>query len=167
MNPNTLNAFGDSHLCHPDVRSIRYLSEAVFIAPKDRSALMARLGINNKPTDPLALIPQFGFPRMAAQLSRFTIHPSPEPDHSIEWLLRSEMDLNRYIIAPLDKGRIRWNLRALGITSETLFGSLEALAQKHKAGDSGAGLSFDRAAALRCMKLPIGILDGQTSWPAR
>jgi hypothetical protein len=117
MDPAALNNCSNWHLAQQDDPPVRYMAGEVFVAPKRIPDFMKRVGIESTPLLPLAFVPRFGFQRMAAQLSRFTIHPSAEPDRSIEWLLRGEEQLIRYLISPKDKSRLRWDLRALGVVS--------------------------------------------------
>ncbi len=130
MNPSDLNAHSDNcRICMPDDRRIRYLAAEVFIDRKDLPELAKRLALANVPERPLAFIPPFEFPRMAAQMSRFTIHPSIDGNALIEFLVRDEKHLVRYLVPRDCKRQLRRNLASLGITRETLFHSLESLAE--------------------------------------
>lgn len=87
MNHQELNwRSADWKNCFPDSPPVRYLAAAAFLKSDDLAELRSVLGstiING----PLALIPPLQFPRMAAQMSRFTIHPSKEREAQIEFLL--------------------------------------------------------------------------------
>ena len=84
------------------------------------------------PTTPRALIPPFKFPRMAAQISRFTIHPSLDRTAMIEFLLRSETCLVRYTVPAASKASLRKDLASLGVSHDTLHHSLKSLARTIK-----------------------------------
>jgi hypothetical protein len=90
MDPAALNNCSNWHLAQQDDPPVRYMAGEVFVAPKRIPDFMKRVGIESTPLLPLAFVPRFGFQRMAAQLSRFTIHPSAEPDRSIEWLCEAK-----------------------------------------------------------------------------
>jgi hypothetical protein len=66
---------------------------------------------------------------MSAQSSRFTIHPHPNEGNLIESLLRSPEEIIRYEVPADCKPSLSRDLAALGVTAETLFQSLEALAK--------------------------------------
>jgi hypothetical protein len=143
MNYQELNwRSANSYICFPDSESVRYLAAAAFVAPDkltdEQNNLFAALGIaiqeRNKPTinGPIALIPPMQFPRMAAQKSTFTIHPSREPEVQIEFLLRGPTSLARYIIPSAYKASLARDLRGLGFTEENLFRSLDSLARTIK-----------------------------------
>jgi hypothetical protein len=63
---------------------------------------------------------------MAAQMSRFTIHPSKEPEAQIEFLLRGN-SLVRYTVPAKRKPELSKSLARLGFSHETLFHSLDSL----------------------------------------
>jgi hypothetical protein len=132
MNPNRLNWHGKRHLCSPDDPPIKYLAGQVFLEAKEHPGLCATLGLEEAPRTPLALIPPFQFPRMAAQLSRFTIHPSADEKAMIEFLLRSETCLVRYSVPAAKKVGLRKDPAALGVSHDTLYHSLESLAETIK-----------------------------------
>ncbi len=129
MNPSQLNRHGGYKLCGPDDPPIRYLAAEVFLEPKRLPSLAESLGLKKKPTTALALIPPFEFPRMAAQVSRFTIHASDDATAMIEFLVRGEEHLVRYIVPAAIKAELRKVLASLGVSHETLFHSLESLAR--------------------------------------
>ena len=132
MNPTRLNWCSDCYICMPDDPPIRYLAEEVFLEQKRLPKLAESLELKNLPTRALALIPPFELPRMAAQMSRFTMHPSPDGTSMIEFLLRSEKCLVRYTVPAASKATLRKDLASLGVSHETLFHSLESLAKTIK-----------------------------------
>ena len=78
MNHQELNwRSADWKDCFPDSPPVRYLAAAAFLKSDDLAEFKAALG-STTINGPLALIPPLQFPRMAAQMSRFTIHPSKE-----------------------------------------------------------------------------------------
>jgi hypothetical protein len=133
MNPSRLNYHSDNRMiCMPDDPRVSYLAAQVFLDAKPLSALAESLGFESPPNAALALIPPFEFPRMAAQKSRFTIHPPPGDDNCetmIEFLLRDERNLVRYEVPQALKPALKKDLSRLGISREILFHSLESLAE--------------------------------------
>jgi len=113
----------------PDDPRVRYLAAEVFVEPVRLPKLAVDLDLQSPPDAALALIPPFEFPRMAAQMSRFTIHPSRDGNAMIEFLLRSEDCLVRYTVPAGNKATLRKNLASLGVSEETLFHSLDSLAK--------------------------------------
>jgi hypothetical protein len=77
--------------------------------------------------NPIAFMPPMEFPRMSAQSSRFTIHPHPAVDNTIERLLSGSHEIVRYEVPGDSKLSLARDLAALGFTEETLFRSLDAL----------------------------------------
>jgi hypothetical protein len=67
------------------------------------------------------------FARMVAQLSKFTIHPTPQQGNSIPELLPDAINLVRYIIPANSKEKLLRDLAALGVTQGTLFPDLDSL----------------------------------------
>jgi hypothetical protein len=94
---------------------------------RDPKKLVEELGLVKIPNHPLAVEPPVNFPRMAAQLSTFTIHPTPKPGNSIPELLPEEKHLVRYIIPTGSKESLRRDLTALGIKRGILFPDLDSL----------------------------------------
>ena len=121
----------DYRACFPDTPPVRYLAAAAFLTPADLRIFGADLGWEKPPNGPIALIPSLQFPRIAAQMSRFTIHASREPEAQIEFLLRGP-SLVRYIIPAAAKVDLAESLARLGFSHETLFHSLDSLAQTIK-----------------------------------
>ena len=119
------------NVCFPDSPPVRYLAAAAFLVPRDLREFEAALG-STTICGPLALIPPLQFPRMAAQMSTFTIHPSREPVARIEFLLRGPESLARYIIPSACKASLAWNLRRFGFTHENLYRSLDSFARTIK-----------------------------------
>ena len=80
---------------------------------------------------------------MSAQSSRFTIHPHPKEGNAIERLLRGPQEIIRYEVPADRKHSLSRDLTELGVTAETLFQSLEALAKTIEAevydADRGEG----------------------------
>jgi len=106
MNHQELNwRSADWKACFPDSAPIRYLAAAAFLKPDDLTELKAALG-STTINGPLAVVPPLQFPRMAAQMSRFTIHPSREHEARIEFLLRGSASLVRYNIPSACKGSL-------------------------------------------------------------
>jgi hypothetical protein len=89
--------------------------------------LAEELGLKEVPNYPLAVTPPMNFARMVAQLSTFTIHPTPKRGNSIPELLPDEQHLVRYIILGSSKEKLRKDLAALGIKRSTLFPDLDSL----------------------------------------
>ena len=112
--------------CFPDTPPIRYLAATPFLTSKELAKFSIALGNPTVPCGPLALIPSFQFPRMAAQMSRFTIHPSTEPEAQIGFLLR-ESSLVRYTVPASSKRNLAKHLNRLGFSHDTLFRSLDSL----------------------------------------
>jgi FRG domain len=117
--------------CFPDSPPIRYLAAAAFVKSDELTELKKTLG-STVIHGPLALIPPLQFPRMAAQISRFTIHPSREPEAQIEFLLRGPSSLVRYIIPSACKPTLARDLRRIGFSHENLYRSLDSLARSIK-----------------------------------
>jgi len=111
--------------CFPDTPPIRYLAAEAFLAPEERAKFKIEVQC---PTihGALALIPPFQFPRMAAQMSRFTIHPLGGQEAQIEFLLRGP-SLVRYVVPAKAKRDLAGHLARLGFSHETLYRSLDAL----------------------------------------
>ncbi len=128
MRPSVLNWHGDWNICSPDDPPIRYLAAKSFLEEKELPGLMATVGLEKIPSTPLAFIPPFDFPRMRAQLSRFTIHPSRDATSLIEFLLRKEENLVRYMVPAQLKTKLRVDLNSLGISHEMLYHNLDSLA---------------------------------------
>ena len=128
MNHTELNwRSADWKACFPDTPPIRYLAAAAFLSQED----LAKFAIEvhcPKINGPLALIPPFQFPRMAAQMSRFTIHLSTNSQEQIEFLLQGP-SLFRYIVPANVKRDLAGHLARLGFSHETLYRSLDALGQ--------------------------------------
>jgi hypothetical protein len=129
MNPHQLNWHGNYKLCGPYDPPIRYLAAEVFLEPERLPDLAESLGLKKAPTTALGLIPPLEFPRMAAQMSRFTIHASRDATAMIEFLVRGEENLVRYTVPAASKTTLRKVLASLGVSHETLFHSLESLAR--------------------------------------
>ena len=132
MNPSRLNRCSEHYICMPDDPPIKYLAGEVFLERKQLPRLAENLGLRETPTMALALIPPFEFPRVAAQMSRFTIHPSRDGTAMIEFLLRAETCLVRYNVPAESKARLRKDLASLGVSHDTLYHSLESLARTIK-----------------------------------
>ena len=117
-------------ICFPDSGWVRLLAVSAFLEPDQLSDFRVML---NSPTinGPLALIPPMQFPRMAAQMSRFTIHVSKEPEAQIEFLNRGS-ELVRYIIPAACKASLARDLSILGFTHENLYRDLDSLGRSIK-----------------------------------
>lgn len=110
----------DYKACFPDSPPIRYLAAAAFLRLEDLTEFKSAFGTTTI-NGPLALIPPLQFPLMAAQMSRFTIHPSREPEAQIEFLLRSASSLIRYVIPSASKNTLARDLRGIGVSHENLY----------------------------------------------
>jgi hypothetical protein len=129
MNHTELNCrSADWKACFHDSPPIRYLAAAAFLKSDDLARFEAELG-ETKISGPLALIPPLRFPRMAAQMSKFTIHPSREPEAQIEFLLRGPSSLVRYIIPADAKANLAKQLSRIGFSHENLYRGLDSLAR--------------------------------------
>jgi hypothetical protein len=107
---------------------VTYLAAQVFIGPQELHVLRRNPMVEDSvTTNPIAFLPPTGFPRMSAQSSRFTIHPPPDSNSTLEALLRAHSEIVRYIIPADCKISLSRDLTALGITAETLVCSLDAL----------------------------------------
>jgi hypothetical protein len=113
--------------CFPDSPPIRYLAAAAFLAPESLARFRVELG-ETEIYGPLALIPPLQFPRMASQMSRFTIHLSREREAQIEYLLRGP-SLVRYIVPANAKPTLAKQLSRIGFSHETLYRNLDSLAR--------------------------------------
>ncbi len=108
----------------PNYPGLRYFA----MEPRyGREKLLKELELEKAPNHPLAVEPPMNFARMVAQLSKFTIHPTPQPGNSIPELLPDARNLVRYIIPAVSKEKLQRNLAALGITQGTLFPDLDSL----------------------------------------
>lgn len=80
---------------------------------------------------------------MSAQSSRFTIHPHPKEGNTIGSLLWGPQEIIRYEVPAECKRSLSRDLTELGVTTETLFQSIEALAKTIEAevydADRGEG----------------------------
>jgi hypothetical protein len=117
--------------CFLDSPPIRYLAAAAFLEPRHLVQFEAALGLTTI-RGPLALVPPLQFPRMSAQMSTFTIHPSLEPESRIESFLQGPTSLIRYIIPAACKADVARNLCRIGFTHENLYRSLDSLARTIK-----------------------------------
>lgn len=125
MYPNNLNKL--SGIPGLPLRSnsiLNYFVEEPFDDPK---ILQGLFSLSQIPDKPLAIEPQMHFPRIMAQLSKFTIHPISNQAKLIPTLLTDERDLVRYIVPSESKSKLRSDLATLGITHVSLFPSLDAL----------------------------------------
>jgi len=121
----------DWRACFPDTPPVQYLAAAAFLKKDDLTSCSNALGHLKALNGPLALIPPFRFRRMAAQMSRFTIHLSKEPEAQIDFLLRGT-SLVRYVIPADSKRDLAKHLARLGFSHETLFHSLDSLGRTIK-----------------------------------
>jgi hypothetical protein len=121
----------DWRACFPDTPPVQYLAAAAFLKKDDLTSFANQLGQLKALNGPLALIPPFRFRRMAAQMSRFTIHLSKEPEAQLDFLLRGS-SLVRYVIPASSKRDLAKHLARLGFSHETLFHSLDSLGRTIK-----------------------------------
>ncbi len=118
----------------------KYLVEESYLAIppamgniKKQEELAKKYGLDKIPHYPLALYPTMNFPRMVAQLSRFTIHPIPhQGENTIPDLLTDKKHLVRYVIPRDCKQNLINDLKSLGISRCTLFPDLDGLSQTIK-----------------------------------
>jgi len=94
---------------------------------EDPKMLQSLYNLPQIPDKPIAIEPQMNFPRIMAQLSKFTIHPISNQAKLISTLLTDRKDLVRYIVPSESKSKLRSDLATLGITHTALFPSLDAL----------------------------------------
>ena len=145
IRPDALNNRSGYFLHSADRPVVKYLAGEAFINELDetkRSCLQQELQIQQSITrNPVAFLPPLEFPRMSAQSSRFTIHPRPDDDNSIQRLLSGPREIMRYEVPADCKTSLSRDLTALGVTAETLFRSLDALSATIKSevytGDCG------------------------------
>jgi hypothetical protein len=134
MDPDKLNRHSaDCHICFPDSGKVVVLAASAFFEPDKKSDQLSALQdfLLSEIHGPLALIPPMQFPRMAAQMSRFTIHLSKKPEAQIGFLLRGS-ELVRYIIPAACKASLARDLSRLGFTHENLFRDLDSLGRSIK-----------------------------------
>lgn len=128
--PDKLNNLSGYYLHSADQPVVRYLAAQPFM-DQGKLECLAR-EIRCIPENPIAFIPPMEFPRMSAQSSRFTIHPHPAADNTIEKLLSGSREIIRYEVPGDCKLPLVRNLTALGLTAETLFRSLDAMSDTIK-----------------------------------
>ena len=125
MYPNNLNNLsGIPGIPLPSNPIVNYFAEEPF---NDSNYLCSLYDLSQAPENPIAIEPQMNFPRMMAQLSKFTIHPISDKANLITTLLTDEKDLVRYIVPKENKSKLRHDLATLGITQVSLFPSLDSL----------------------------------------
>jgi hypothetical protein len=129
IRPDKLNNLQGYFLCGPDRPAIRYLAAEVFLIGDEIKTFAEALKLSIPPKYPFAFIPPMEFRRMSAQSSRFTIHPLPTRNNTIECLLSDANQIVRYEIPCECKPSLSRDLTALGVTAELLFHSLDALSQ--------------------------------------
>ena len=132
MNHGELNwRSADWRACFSDTPPVRYLAAAAFLTKKELPKYSERVGWTRQLNGPLALIPPFQFRRMAAQVSRFTIHLSTEAEAQIPFLLRGT-SLVRYIVPAKSKPDLLRQLSRMGFSHDTLFQTLDSLGRTIK-----------------------------------
>jgi hypothetical protein len=110
----------------PQNKILKFLAnEPLHNKPKE---LASELGLSEVPKFPMAFLPPLSLPRMTAQLSAFTIHPTKLKSNGIENVLHENKQIARYIIPKNLKSKFETNLAYLGISYRTLFPDLEGLA---------------------------------------
>ena len=107
--------------------TLQFLSHEIFHNNPEK--LKEEYGLSETPKAPMAFLPPLMHPRMNAQQSCFTIHPSPQKGYSIPEIISSNRYLMRYIIPKNLKKTFRSNLNNLGITYRTIFPDLVGLAK--------------------------------------
>lgn len=95
----------------------------------DREPYAQRFGLTEIPQYPFALMPTMFFPRMAAQISWFTIHPTPPKGYTLKNILKKDVELIRYIVNKNNKIFILNDLESLGINESFLFRDLDSLSR--------------------------------------
>jgi hypothetical protein len=136
IRPDALNHRSNYSLHSGDRPIIKYMAEAAFVneQPDRLSDLAGKYQIPKLAAiNPSAFLPPMEFPRMNAQSSRFTIHPPPDGNNVIEKLLQGPRQIIRYEIPSHYKPSLLKDLITLGVTEETLFCTLDALAATVKA----------------------------------
>lgn len=103
---------------------LNYFVEEPFENP---AILRSLFSLSQSPDKPIAIEPQMNFPRIMAQLSKFTIHPISDKANLINTLLTDGKYLVRYIVPSESKSKLRRDLATLGITQVSLFPSLDSL----------------------------------------
>lgn len=127
MNPIRLNCCtGHTSIATPNDPEVIFFVSEPHTSPEN---LTKELKLKSPPERPKAIFPPLNFPRMIAQLSRFTIHPVPKLGNSIPELLSNEEYLVRYIIPSDKKRKLLEDLDALGISKTTMFPNLDSLAE--------------------------------------
>lgn len=127
MNPIRLNCCtGHTSIATPNDPGVRFFASEPH-APSEN--LTKEFKLESPPERPKALFPPLKFPRMIAQLSRFTIHPVPKLGNSIPELLSDKDYLVRYVIPSNKKKKLLEDLDALGISKTTMFPNLDSLAE--------------------------------------
>ena len=134
IRPDALNRLSNYSLCGPDRPFIRHLAADAFFQRKNElKKYTATVGIRtDTPKKPLGFLPPMEFARLWAQSSRFTIHPTPTEDNSIEALLAGPQEIICYEIPADCKASLRRDLISLGVTAEALYRSLDALSETIK-----------------------------------
>jgi hypothetical protein len=87
------------------------------------------INVNPKPKTPLAFLPNLFHPRLAAQKSAFTIHPSSEKKYGIISSIKDEKYLFKFVIPFEVKNEICLELHNLGINYVSLFPDLDGLSK--------------------------------------
>lgn len=132
MNPDLLNWHsGNCRICFQDSAGVRLLAASAFLESDSDTLSDFRVKLSSPINGPLALIPPMQFPRMAAQMSRFTIHLSKEPEAQIKFLLQGD-ERARYIIPAECKVSIARDLCRFGFTHENLYRDLDSLGRSIK-----------------------------------
>lgn len=128
IRPDKLNNFSGYFLHSADRPVVRYLAAEPFTDRGKLESLAREMEVSHlNLKNPNAFMPPVEFPRMSAQSSRFTIHPHPAADNTIESILSHPREIIRYEVPGDCKLRLSRDLTALGFTAETLFRSLDAL----------------------------------------
>lgn len=134
IRPDALNNKSNYFLHSSDRPIVKYLAAEAFVTEREKlHALQARLDLPKITRNPVAFLPPLEFPRMSAQSSRFTIHPTPSEDNTIEALLTRPREIIRYDVPSESKVSLARDLTALEVTAATLFRSLDALSETIKA----------------------------------
>jgi len=128
IRPDRLNNLSGYFLHSADRPVVRYLAAEPFTDRGNLECLAHEMGVSHLiRKNPIAFLPPMEFPRMSAQSSRFTIHPHPAAQNTIESLLSGSHEIIGYEVPGDCKPSLARDLTALGIAAETLFRSLDAL----------------------------------------
>lgn len=129
LNPYAINErYNFEGLPTPVNPILKYLSKEPSLNIK-KEQYVSSLNLKEIPAFPLAFSPTMNFPRIYAQISRFTIHPIPQEGFTLTDLLYDEKEIFRYIIRKENKENILRDLDSIGINECVLFQDLDGLSK--------------------------------------